>query len=291
MTLDLYEQAPFRAAAGNEFRPGGLDLTEELIGECHLQPGERVLDLGCGVGSTSRFMAQRWGVSVVGLDASARFLAEAEAGDDRDCGGGRDRDRGPDGHACPDDRVSWVLGRADDIPYPDGYFDAVVSECFLSALDEPVRVLEEIQRVLRPPGRLAVTDVYLRKPEALVTLPPSRPLPAAACLRGAAGQEKTLEWFEEAGFEVLTWRDHSEALASLVASLIFTYGSAAAFWGAAIGYDPAVREVVTAARPGYYLLLAEPRSPAEQRSPSESRGAAESESPGATRPFDGNSAK
>jgi hypothetical protein len=69
--------------------------------------------------------------------------------------------------------------------------------------------------------------------------------------------------------------------------LIFAYGSAAAFWGAAIGHDPAVREMVTAARPGYYLLLAESRSPAEQRSPSESRGATGPESPGTMRPLDG----
>ncbi len=241
MTPSLYEEAAFRAAAGNEFRPGGLRLTEELARRCRLEPGLRVLDLACGVGSTARFLARRWGVHVVGLDASASFIDEAAAYQDGDTDPGKGR-------------IDWVVGRADDIPHPDGYFDAVFSECFLSTLEDPVRVLREVRRVLRPSGLLAVTDVYLREAIA-VPLPGARP--AAACLRNATDRRTMERRLDEAGFEVTTWEDHSRALGGLVASLIFEYGSADAFWQAAVGHEPAVRESVAASRPGYCLLIAQ----------------------------------
>ncbi len=235
MSCELYQQPRFRRAAGSEFRPGGLGLTAEVAAECGLEPGRRVLDLGCGVGSTASFLARRWGVTAVGLDRSLRFIEEAEI-----------RDSG----------VTWVQGEAHEIPFPDGYFDAVFSECFLSTLDDQAEVLREIRRVLRPGGRLAITDVYLRRPEAARSL---RFLPSATCLRGAVGKTAMLELVETVGFTVRTWRDRSDALTAFMASLILSYGSAASFWEAALGQDEGLREQVALARPGYCLLIAEPR--------------------------------
>lgn len=236
-TTKLYEEARFRAAAGAQLRPGGLKLTQELAGLCGLRPGERVLDVGCGVGSTASFLVKRWGVECVGLDSSAGFVAEASA---------------------YDSGVSWVVGRAQSIPYPDRHFDAVFSECFLSTLGDPVQVLREIRRVLRPGGRLAVTDVYLRRPEALSSLPGS--LAAGTCLSGAVGEGATRALVEQAGFTVQIWRDRSEALKTLVAALIFAYGSTGAVREALMGSDRELWESVTGAKPGYYLMVAEPRS-------------------------------
>jgi arsenite methyltransferase len=236
MKYSLYEQAPFRSAAGAEFRPGGLGLTEELVRECGLQPGERVLDLGCGVGSTASYLAKRWGVSVVGLDSSARFLEEAEA-----------RDPG----------VVWVLGRAHQIPFDEGSFDMVICECFLSTVDDPAHVLREIRRVVRSGGRLAVTDMYLRNPGQASSL---SGLPAAACLRGAASREDVMSLLERADFTVRVWRDRSETLKAFAASMVFAYGSEARFWDAVLGEDRGCRESVALARPGYYLLVGEPRT-------------------------------
>lgn len=235
MMTQLYEQTCFRTVAGNEFRPGGLRLTQELAGECCLRPGQRVLELGCGVGSTASFLAREQEVSAVGLDSSEPFVEEA-------------RTRDP--------RVAWVCGDARVIPYPEQYFDAVFCECFLSTLEDPARVLREIRRVLRPSGHLAVSDVYLREPEAWS---PSPQHAGAACLRGVAGRETILALFEGAGFTVPVWRDRSDALKTLVASLIFSYGSAAAFYEAAVGRDPGRREALEAARPGYYVSIARPR--------------------------------
>ena len=236
MTRSLYEQPCFRVATGSELRPGGLDLTAELVARCGLGTGDRVLDVGCGVGATASFLNRHCGAEAVGLDISERSLAEARA---------RNKD------------VTWVLGRAQEIGYPDHYFDAVLCECFLSTLDDPVRVLREIGRVLRPRGVLGVTDLYLRSPKA------SRPFGAAprgTCLRGATGREQTEQMFEDAGLGVEVWEDRSETLKSLMASLVFAYGSSADFWEAALGEGAPARAAVEACSPGYYLMVARPKA-------------------------------
>lgn len=236
MSCNLYEQQFFRSAAGNELRPGGLRLTEELANECDLQPGWRVLDVGCGVGATVSFLTRRWGVKAVGLDRSARFIEEARVRDPENI---------------------WVQGEARQIPFPDRYFDAVFSECFLSTQEHPLEVLREIRRVLRPDGWLAVTDMYFRRPDEA---PSSGCLPSNTCLSGAIGKAMTLALLKQSGLCVLAWRDRSDVLKSFVASMIFSYGSLDSFWNAALGERESLRESVVMASPGYYLLIARARS-------------------------------
>jgi arsenite methyltransferase len=232
MSRSLYQQPSFRRAAGTEFRPGSLLLTEELAIASGVEAGECVLDLGCGVGSTASYLARDWGAKVVGLDSSPDFIAEAKA---------------------RDGEVEWVLGRAQEIPFPDDHFNTVFSECFLSTADDPDEVFREVRRVLRPGGRLALSDVYLRNPEAA----PSRsPAPSSTCLRGAAAKDVTLALLELNDFTVVLWRDRSDALTALGASLIFAYGSVADFWKAAGGGTHMYTDHICAAKPGYYLLVA-----------------------------------
>jgi arsenite methyltransferase len=222
----LYEQTLFREAAGAEFRPGGLTLTEELAAAARLSPGDRVLDLGCGVGSTASHLEP------LVFDPSPGFLAEA---------GSRDP------------AVEWVLGHAAALPFAAAHFDAVFAECFLSAQPDRDAVLREVHRVLRPGGRLAVSDTYLRDPAALAE---GNPAPPCSCLSGATGKDETLAFLERAGFSVELWLDRSDALKALMASLVFAYGSAASFWKAANGGLDVNMSALSAARPGYYLLVA-----------------------------------
>ena len=236
MDCELYQQAEFRKAAGAEFRPGGLGLTKELALACDLRPNHRVLDVACGLGSTASYLACRWGVQAWGLDAHPGFLEEAKR---------------------RDWEVSWVLGDAEAIPFPDAYFDAVFAECFLSAVDYRPAVLREIGRVLRPGGRLAVSDLYLRNPGTTVSF-----APPSTCLAGCADKETTEGLLRQAGFVVILWHDRSDALKVFMAELILAYGSVSSFWQASgamkrTGGGNGFLEQLSAARPGYFMLVAE----------------------------------
>ena len=102
-----------------------------------VRAGDRVLDVACGTGVLARHLAGRVGAtgSVVGLDANDGMLEVAAR-------------RAPE--------VSWREGRAEELPFEDGTFDAVVSQFGLMFFDDRPRAIREMNRVLRPGGRLAV---------------------------------------------------------------------------------------------------------------------------------------
>lgn len=103
-----------------------------------LEPGERVLDVACGSGATTREASRRVGPAglVTGLDMNEGMLAVAQL-------------RAPN--------CEWIKGRAEELPASDGVFDAVLCQFGLMFFDDRVKALREMQRVLRPGGRLALS--------------------------------------------------------------------------------------------------------------------------------------
>jgi ubiquinone/menaquinone biosynthesis C-methylase UbiE len=101
-------------------------------------PGERALDIGCGTGNHSVWLAEK-GLTVVGLDESPAMLEVAAA---KAAGTGLD--------------VAWVLGDASAPPFEEEPFDLVVSVAALEFVEARRQVLREAMRVLRPGGRLVL---------------------------------------------------------------------------------------------------------------------------------------
>lgn len=125
-------------------------LQRRLLADLPLAGEDRVLDVGCGTGVTSRCLAERAG-RVDAIDHSRPQLSRARAtSDDRestDVGGNEASDSAA---------VHWTLGDAAALPYRDDAFDAVVSVGAVLYFPDPVAVLAEARRVTRSGGRLLV---------------------------------------------------------------------------------------------------------------------------------------
>jgi SAM-dependent methyltransferase len=100
--------------------------------------GDRVLDVACGTGATTRVAAEiaGGGGAVTGLDRNPGMLAVARA-------------NGPG--------IDWAEGLAEDLPFPDGAFERVLCQFGLMFFDDRKAALQQMARVLKPGGRMAVS--------------------------------------------------------------------------------------------------------------------------------------
>ncbi len=115
---------------------------DQLIETGDVCEGDRVLDVACGTGIVARRAASRVGTSgsVVGLDINEGMIAVAE-----------------ETAAAIQPSIEWRQGDATDLPFSDERFDVVCCQQALQFFDDPVAVVEEIQRVLTPGGNVALT--------------------------------------------------------------------------------------------------------------------------------------
>lgn len=169
-----------------------------------LKPGEVVLDLGSGGGIDCFLAAQRVGPQgrVIGLDMTPEMVLLAQR----------------NAKKVGATNVEFRYGEMEDIPLPDESVDVIISNCVINLSPDKDAVFREAYRVLRPGGRISISDIVLYG-----ELPPAireRPEAWAGCVAGALQESEYLEKLRAAGFEkveVLS-RDFAEG-GDLIASV------------------------------------------------------------------------
>jgi SAM-dependent methyltransferase len=150
-----------------------------------LEKGQTVLDLGSGGGFDCFLAANRVGKSgkVIGVDMTAEMIDKA-------------RENARKGNY---ENVEFRLGEIENLPVADGKVDVVISNCVINLSPNKKRVFEEAFRVLKPNGRLMVSDIVLLK--KLPEIIRKNVQAYIGCLSGAEMKDKYLQMIKEAGFE------------------------------------------------------------------------------------------
>ena len=183
ITSELYEGAEERELPDTALKASLGCGNPTALAE--LKPGETVLDLGSGGGIDVLLSARRVGPSgkAYGLDMTDEMLSLAE------------ENKAKSGLT----NVEFLKGEIENIPLPDNSVDVIISNCVINLSGDKDRVLKEAFRVLKPGGRLAVSDVVVRGQVPAVI---KRNIELwVGCVAGALTDSEYTEKLAKAGFE------------------------------------------------------------------------------------------
>jgi arsenite methyltransferase len=194
----VYSDPAVQWLLGGELHPGGEATTRRSLELMEIRPDERLLDVASGLGTSALLAARDCGCLVSGIDYGERAAKEAERA--ADAAGLRDR-------------VAFFVGDAEALPFADGQFDAALCECSLCTFEDKHRALTEIRRVLRPGGRLALSDVVVDRRRLSPVLDGA--FATVACVGGALSREGYEELIAGAGLGVTGVESRDEDAAAL----------------------------------------------------------------------------
>ncbi|MEO8538427.1 MAG: methyltransferase domain-containing protein [bacterium] len=142
----ITEITPATLAPVDEFHTGGLPATRELAKFAGLQPGDRVIDLGSGIGGPARIMASEFDCRVTGIDLTPEFVETATALTER-CG--------------LSDRARFQVADALALPFEDSLFDVAWTQHVVMNIRDRQAFYSEAARVLKPGGKFVFFDLLL----------------------------------------------------------------------------------------------------------------------------------
>ncbi|MBP3384060.1 MAG: methyltransferase domain-containing protein [Firmicutes bacterium] len=228
-------------------RPGKFDITDKAMEIWNLPEGSRVLDVGCGDGTSAEHVKDKYGFDITGIDMSLKSINE-----------GKERNKDLD--------LRLADGEFLD-EFSSYTFDGIMMECSLSLINLPDEALHEAYCVLKKGGRLFISDLYVKQPDPklvkAVAIEAERqakiPHKEGDCeedkqrqvdfrFEGAFFKDPLIRYMEdEVGFKVTVFEDRSRELDEYVGEKILQDGS----------LDTCVTVCKGKKGIGYFMLIAE----------------------------------
>jgi len=181
-SLTIEDLAPLDA-----FHTRGRKATLDLAGLAKLKAGDRVLDVGCGIGGSARTLARQLDCRVTGIEITEEYVAVAKELTHR---------------LGLDDRVQFRQGSALEIPHADAEFDVVWTEHVQMNIADKRRFHSEMARVLKPGGSLLFHDIFRGSGDS-----PLYPVPWAEdeSISSLATEAQARASIEGAGLSIENW--------------------------------------------------------------------------------------
>lgn len=246
-----YGQDAVALVLGESYHPGGLALTRRLADAVGLRSGHRVADIASGPGATACTLASEYDVTVDGVDLGGSTVERVRAAAE---------------NAGLSGKIRFHLGDAERLPLPDNTFDALVCECAFCTFPDKATAAAEFARVLRPGGRIGITDVTV----AETGLPPELTSLAAwvACIADARSVRQYTEILAGAGLRTVHTEAHDDAIARMIDQIEARLGvlrmtaadrlaAAGVDTDAVLRYTALAKQAVADGLLGYALLVAE----------------------------------
>jgi ubiquinone/menaquinone biosynthesis C-methylase UbiE len=197
----------FQAQAGITKHLGGLLATKTLIKGCDISGGERVLEIGCGVGASSVYLAREHGCQVTGVDISERMIQRA-----------RERAQAQNVQHLTTFRTADM----DQLPFPSDSFDVVFCESVLVfSMDKP-KAISEMARVAIPGGFVAINEsIWLEVPSDELAAWFAQDMAANASTMMFEGWTRLIE---QAGLTLHSWQQERLVIKDEVRGILQRYG-------------------------------------------------------------------
>jgi SAM-dependent methyltransferase len=124
---------------------GGFEATDALLSLCHVKDAQEVLNVGCGIGVGSAYVARTYGCRVVGVDISEKMIAwsRLRAREER-----------------VEDKVEFQVASVLDLPFDADRFDVVFCESVIAFVADKRRAIQECVRVAKPGGYVGLNESF-----------------------------------------------------------------------------------------------------------------------------------
>lgn len=196
---DLYQSDLVQMLLGDSFHPGGEKLTLRLAELLSLCEADRVLDIASGRGTTAILLAKTFGCKVVGVDRGVKSVKKAgETAEEQNLSS----------------LVSFLEGDAEELPFDDKVFGVAISECAFSTFPNKDKAASEMCRVLKPDGRLGITDMVVKTKELPRDMKGA--LYKAACIADARPVDEYINILKNAGFRDFRLERHDQTLLEMI---------------------------------------------------------------------------